>query len=92
VFAVERAVDPAPAVDGFQRVVELVVAGGASVQEALAGALIPHAAVVILGNFHAAVLALAKRLAKRDLRFAFPIGCVSVTPPGDVFQFTGAFR
>jgi len=31
------------------------------VLEALAGALVPDAAVVILGNFHAGVLALAKR-------------------------------
>ena len=61
VFAVESAIKPAPAIDGFERVGELVVARGASVQQALADALVPHTAVVILGNFHAAVLALAKR-------------------------------
>ena len=64
-FAVQAAVDPAPAVDGFQRVGKFIVAGGASVQEALPRALVPDAAVVVLGNFHAAVLALAGRLAKR---------------------------
>ena len=61
VFAVQTAVDPAPAVDGFQRVLEFVVACGASVQKALLDAFVPDTAVMVLGNFHAGVLALAKR-------------------------------